>query len=52
MIGKPYLRRQKYSSMWQRIKKCDGKHRNLRIKEGRLAKVAFEWESIWLIPEE
>jgi hypothetical protein len=27
-------------------------YRSLRIKEGQLAKVAFKWESIWLIPEE
>jgi molybdate transport system ATP-binding protein len=27
-------------------------YRSLRIKEGQLVKVAFKWESIWLIPEE
>ena len=27
-------------------------YRALRIKEGQLVKVAFKWESIWLIPEE
>jgi molybdate transport system ATP-binding protein len=27
-------------------------YRSLCIKEGQLAKVAFKWESIWLIPEE
>jgi molybdate transport system ATP-binding protein len=26
-------------------------YRSLRIKEGQLVKVAFKWESIWLIPE-
>jgi molybdate transport system ATP-binding protein len=26
-------------------------YRSLRIKEGQLAKVAFKWESLWLIPE-
>jgi hypothetical protein len=26
-------------------------YRNLRIMEGQLVKVAFKWESIWLIPE-
>ena len=27
-------------------------YRSLRIKEGQLVKVAFKWESIWVIPEE
>ena len=27
-------------------------YRSLRIKEGQLVKVAFKWESIWLMPEE
>jgi molybdate transport system ATP-binding protein len=27
-------------------------YRSLRIQEGQLVKVAFKWESIWLIPEE
>jgi molybdate transport system ATP-binding protein len=27
-------------------------YRSLRVKEGQLVKVAFKWESIWLIPEE
>jgi len=27
-------------------------YRSLRIKEGQLVKVAFKWESIWLIPDE
>jgi molybdate transport system ATP-binding protein len=27
-------------------------YRSLRIKEGQLVKVAFKWESLWLIPEE
>jgi ABC-type Fe3+/spermidine/putrescine transport system ATPase subunit len=27
-------------------------YRSLRIREGQLVKVAFKWESIWLIPEE
>jgi molybdate transport system ATP-binding protein len=26
-------------------------YRSLRIKEGQLVKVAFKWDSIWLIPE-
>jgi molybdate transport system ATP-binding protein len=26
-------------------------YRSLRIKEGQMVKVAFKWESIWLIPE-
>jgi hypothetical protein len=26
-------------------------YRSLCIKEGQLVKVAFKWESIWLIPE-
>ena len=26
-------------------------YRSLRIKEGQLVRVAFKWESIWLIPE-
>jgi molybdate transport system ATP-binding protein len=27
-------------------------YRSLRIKEGQLVRVAFKWESIWLIPED
>jgi molybdate transport system ATP-binding protein len=27
-------------------------YRSLRIQEGQLVKVAFKWESIWLIPED
>jgi ABC-type Fe3+/spermidine/putrescine transport system ATPase subunit len=27
-------------------------YRSLRIQEGQLVKVAFKWESIWVIPEE
>jgi len=27
-------------------------YRSLRVKEGQLVKVAFKWESIWIIPKE
>ena len=27
-------------------------YRSLLIREGQLVRVAFKWESIWLIPEE
>jgi molybdate transport system ATP-binding protein len=27
-------------------------YRSLRVKEGQVVRVAFKWESIWLIPEE
>jgi hypothetical protein len=27
-------------------------YQNLQIREGQLIRVAFKWESIWLLPEE